>query len=172
MPVHPDDLSNPSRHDFRAAAVEVDTTDLRVGGRWHADVARCADIEIELVVGADGEELPAVRLVFGQIVVDNNRLGRVIEVVLNLLNLRDLRELGNIEGAVGELETVRPVEARIERLDLASARQLVDGVDLVKETCTDEDGALVTLAQRPRICDTACIDLDLKALGCLELCNG
>src|SRR6266481_48898 len=121
MPVHSDDLPNPSRHDFRAAAVEIDTTELRVGGRRHADIARCTDVEIELVVGADGEELPAVRLVLGQIVVDNDRLGRVIEFVLDLLNLRNLRELGDVEGAVGERETVRAIETRVERLDLAPA---------------------------------------------------
>jgi hypothetical protein len=61
-----------------------------VRGRRHADIAGCADIEIKLVVGAEGEELPAVRLVLGQIVVDNDRLGRIIEVVLDLLDLRDL----------------------------------------------------------------------------------
>lgn len=61
-----------------------------MGRRGHADIAWCTDVEIELVVGTDGEELPAVRLVFGQIVVDNDRLGRIIEVVLDLLNLRDL----------------------------------------------------------------------------------
>jgi len=110
-------LSNPSRHDLRAATVEIDATDLRVGGRWHADVAWRADIKIELIVGANGEELPAVCLVLRQIVVDNNRLGRVVEVILDLLNLRDLRELGDVESAVGERETVRPVEARVERLD-------------------------------------------------------
>src|SRR6266404_9126906 len=130
MPVHSDDLPDPVRDDFRAAAVEIDTTELRVGGRRHADITWCAYIEIELVVGTDGEEFPAVRFVLGQIVVDNDRLGRVIEVVLDLLNLRDLRELGDVESAVGERETVRPVEARVERLDLASARLLVDGVDL------------------------------------------
>jgi hypothetical protein len=62
VPVHADDLPNPSRNDFRAAAVEIDTAELRVGGRWQADIARCADVEIELVVGTDGEEFPAVRL--------------------------------------------------------------------------------------------------------------
>src|SRR5213592_4581185 len=64
------------------------------------------------------------------------------------------------------------LEARVERLDLASARLLVDDVDLVKETCADEHGALVALAQRTRIRDTACIGLDLKALGCLEIRSG
>src|SRR4051812_39652708 len=62
VPVHSDDLPNPVCHHFRAAAVEIDTTELRMGGRRHADVTGCADVEIELVVGADGEELPAVRL--------------------------------------------------------------------------------------------------------------
>src|SRR6516225_7489999 len=130
MPVHSDDLPNPARYDFRAAAVEIDTAELRVRGRRHADIARCADVEIKLVVGTDGEKFPAVRLVLGQIIVDDDRLGRVIEVVLDLLNLRDLCELGDVEGTVGEREAVRPIEARVERLDLASASLLVDGVHL------------------------------------------
>src|SRR5262245_60280078 len=137
-----------------------------MGGRRHADIARCADVEIELVVGADGEEFPAVRLVHRQIVVDDNWLGRVIEVVLDLLNLRDLRELGDVEGAVGERETVRAIESRVERLDLASTGLVSDGVDLIQYAAAYEHGALVALAQGTRIRDTACIDLDLKALGC------
>src|SRR5262249_5262061 len=119
VPVHANDLPNPARYDFRAAAVEMDTAELRGGGRRHGDIARCTDVEIELVVGTEGEEFPAVRLVLGQIVVDNDWLRRIIEVVLNLLNHRDLRELGDVEGAVGESEAVRPIEARVERLDLA-----------------------------------------------------
>jgi hypothetical protein len=52
MPVHSDDLSDSSRHDFRAATVEINATDLRVGRRWHADVARRTDIKIEFIVAA------------------------------------------------------------------------------------------------------------------------
>src|SRR5262249_1419928 len=167
MPVHSDHLPDPARHDFGAAAVEIDTTELRVSRRRHADIAWCTDIEIELVVGTDGEEFPTVRLVLGQIVVDDDRLGRVIEVVLDLLNLRDLRELGDVKGTVRESEAVRPIEARVERLDLASARLLVDSVHLIKEAGADKHGALVALAHGTRIRDTACIDLDLKTLGCL-----
>src|SRR5262245_31003842 len=122
VPVHSDDLPNPSRHDFRAAAVEIDTAELGMGGRRHADIARCADVEIELVVGTNGEEFPAVRLVLGQIVVDHDWLGRVIEVVLDLLNLRDLRELADVEGAVGERETVRPIESRVKRAKRLAGR--------------------------------------------------
>src|SRR5262249_26412963 len=169
MPVHADDLPNPARYDFRAAAVEIDTAELRVGGRRHADIARCTDVEIELVVGTDGEEFPAVRLVLGQIVVDNDWLRRVIEVVLDLLNLRDLRELGDVEGAVGESEAVRPIEARVERLDLAPASLVSDGVDLVQKARADKYGALVALAQGTRIGETARIGFDLKALGRFQL---
>src|SRR5262249_49121788 len=127
------------------------------------------DVEIELVVGTDGEEFPAVRLVLGQIVVDNHRFGRVIEVDLDLLNLRDLRELGDVEGAVGESEAVRAIESRVECLDLASASLVCNGVDLVQDTAAHEQGALVALAQRTRIGETACIDFDLKARGCFQL---
>src|SRR5262249_16195573 len=112
---------------------------------------------------------PAVRLVLRQIVVDNHRLGRIIEVVLDLLNLRDLGKLGDVEGAVGESEAVRAIETRVERLDLASARLLVDGVHLVKEAGADKHGGLVALAQGTRIRDTACIDIHLKTFGGLEL---
>src|SRR5262249_52143882 len=44
-----------------------------------------------------------------------------------------------------------------------------DGIDLVELTVADEHGALVTEPQRARIGDAAGIDLDLKALGQLEL---
>jgi hypothetical protein len=33
-------LPNSSRHDFRAAAVEIDTTELRMGRRGNADIFR------------------------------------------------------------------------------------------------------------------------------------
>src|SRR5262249_10865922 len=111
----------------------------------------------------------AVRLVLGQIVVDNDWFGWVIEVVLDLLDLRDLCELGDVEGAVGESEAVRAIKSRVDRLDLAPASLVSDGVDLVQDAAAYEYGVLVALAQGTRIRDTACIDLDLKTLGCLEL---
>src|SRR5262249_24534615 len=90
-------------------------------------------------------------------------------VVLDLLNLRDLRELGDVEGAVGESEAIRPIEARVERLDLASAGLVTDGVDLVQEARADKHGALVALAQGTRIGQTARIDFGLKPLGRFQL---
>src|SRR5205807_202161 len=103
-------------------------------------IAGRADVEIELLVGTDGEELPAVRLVFRQVVVDDDRLGRVVETVLDLLNLRYLGELGDVERAVGKGETVRPIESGVERLDLASATLVRDGIDLVQDASADEHG--------------------------------
>src|SRR5262249_45820737 len=44
-----------------------------------------------------------------------------------------------------------------------------NGVDLVQDTAAHEQGALVALAQRTRIGETACIDFDLKARGCFQL---
>jgi hypothetical protein len=61
VPVHPDDLPDAAGDDLHPAAIEVDATDLGVGRRRHADVARRADVEIELVVGPYGQKLPAVR---------------------------------------------------------------------------------------------------------------
>jgi hypothetical protein len=60
-----------------------------MGRRGHTDVARRADLEIELVVRPDGEELPAMALIFRQVVVDDDRLRRVVEVVLDLFDLRN-----------------------------------------------------------------------------------
>ena len=86
-----------------------------------------------------------MRLVFGQIVVDNDWLGRIIEVVFDLLNLRNLRELGDVERALVESEAVRPIESRVERLDLAPVSLVIDRIDLVQDAAADEYGALVAL---------------------------
>src|SRR5260370_33482475 len=61
--VHADDLAYAPRNHFRAAAVEIDATDLSMGRRRHADVAWRTNLEIELVVGSDGQEFPAIGLI-------------------------------------------------------------------------------------------------------------
>src|SRR5262249_61375908 len=60
-PVHADDLTDTARHDLGAAAVEINSANLRVSVRWHANVARCINIEIELVVRPDSQKFPAMR---------------------------------------------------------------------------------------------------------------
>ena len=78
MPVHPDDLTNPRGDDFETAAVEIEPVNLPMPIGGHADVARSSDLEIQLVVGADGQELPAVRLVLGEVAENDGRLGRIV----------------------------------------------------------------------------------------------
>src|SRR6266852_2769565 len=109
--IHSDDLSYPPSDHLRAAAVEVDAPDLCMGVRWHADVARRANLEIELVVGPDGQKLPAVRLVLRKVTIDDRRLRRVVEVVLDLFDPRDLGQLGDVERAVVKGDPIRAVEA-------------------------------------------------------------
>ena len=88
-----------------------------------------------------------MRLVLRQVVVDDLQLRRVIEIVLDLLGFRDLGQLRDVECAVLESQTVRPIEALIEDLNLALAILFDDGVDLVLEAAADEDRALIALPQ-------------------------
>ena len=169
VPVHADDLAHPARHHLDAAAVEVDTADLRVRLRRHADVARRADVEIQLVVGSDGQILPAVRLVLRQIAVDDGGLRRVVEVVLDLVDLRDLRQLGDVECAVMQRDAVRTIEVLGDDLDLAFAALVDNRVELVQGPVADKHGALVAQAQRARVRDAAGVDFDLEPLRHLQL---
>ena len=74
-----------------------------------------ADLEIELVVRPDGEEFPAMGLIFRQVVVDDDRLRRVVEVVLDLFDLRNSGELRDVQYAVLEGEAVWPIQPRVDR---------------------------------------------------------
>ena len=140
-----------------------------MGRRGDADVARRADLEIELVVRPDGEELPAMGLIFRQVVVDNDRLRRVVEVVLDLFDLRNSGELRDVQCAVLEGEAVWPIQPRVDRLDLALSAPVDDGIDLVEQAAADEHRALVPLPQRARIAYARRIELDLEALRRLQL---
>ena len=62
MEVEADGVADAAGHDLHAAAVEVDAADVRVlVGVGLADVAGRAHRQVELAVGADLDELPAVR---------------------------------------------------------------------------------------------------------------
>src|ERR1700682_89877 len=100
MPVHPDNVTNSGCDGFQSAAVQIETVNLGVSLRRHADVAGSADLEIELVVGSDGQVLPTVSFVLRQIAEDDGRLRRSLEARFDIVYLRDLRKLGDIESAV------------------------------------------------------------------------
>jgi hypothetical protein len=72
-------------------------------------------------------------LVLRQIVVDEDRLQRVVEIVLDLLDLGDFRQLRDVQRAALEGEAVRPIEPRVERLDLAFSALVDDDIDLVEK---------------------------------------
>src|SRR5260221_13296928 len=85
MPVHPHDLADAGGNDFQPAAVQVETIDLGMPLGRHADVARRANLEIELLVGPDGQIFPTVRLVLRQVAEDDGRLRGDRELVVVVL---------------------------------------------------------------------------------------
>src|SRR5262245_58603058 len=169
MPVEADRVAHAARDHLGSTAVEADAADLPVGLRRLADVAGRADIYIELLIRPETHELPAVRLMIEEVAVDDGRLSRIVDLVLDALQLGNARALGDVERALVEGEAVRPIQARGNDLDLALAARLGDRIDLVEQAVADEDGALVAEPQGAGVGDPAGIDLDLEALGQLEL---
>src|SRR5580692_3443235 len=169
MKIHADDLADAAGDDLDAAAVDRYAANLGIARRRLTDVTRRSDIDVELIVGTERQEFPAVRLMVRQVAVDDDRIRRIIEIVLDLLELRDSRAFGDVERAVLEGEAVRPVEAGGDDFDLALAVAVDDGIDLVAQEIADEHGPLVADAQRTRVRDAAGIDLDFKTLRQLEL---
>jgi hypothetical protein len=169
VPVEADGIAHSAHHHFGAAAIKVDAAQLPVGLRRLANVARRADIDVELVVRSQAHELPAVRLVVEKIAVDHDGLRRIVEVVLDVLQLGDASAFGDIERAPVEDEAVGPVHARGDHFHLAFAVTVDDCVDLVEQAVADEYGPLVANPQRTCIRDTARIDFDVETLGQLQL---
>ena len=92
MPVEADRVAHAARHDLDAGAVEVLAPDLPVlAGVDLADVAGHADRDVELVVGADGRELPVVVRRRRQLdgLADVGRL-RGVELVLDAVEAQHL----------------------------------------------------------------------------------
>ena len=86
VPVEADRVAHADGIDLRAAAIEIDPPDLAMGIVMQHVVAGLPDRDIELVVGPDSDELPAMGFV-RQIVVDHRRLRRTIDDVVDLLDL-------------------------------------------------------------------------------------
>src|SRR5262245_29580512 len=127
MEIETDRVAHAERIGLEAAAVDVHARDLRIGLRGNADVTGRAHIDVELVVGPERYELPAVRLVVRELVVDDDRLRRIVEIVLDVLELRDLGPLRDVERALAEGEAVRSIQPRGQDLELGLAA-LVDQI--------------------------------------------
>jgi hypothetical protein len=91
IPVEADGVADPERDHFGAAAGEVDAAQLTVILVVQYVVPRLTDLKIELLVRADRQEFPAVRFIFRQVAVDNGRLGRSVDLVVDVFDLRNLR---------------------------------------------------------------------------------
>ena len=132
-------------------------------------VARLSDRNVQLLVGTNRDELPAVGLVLRQIGIDHGRLRRLVEIGLDIVDLGDLRQLGDVKRALVICETVRPIETLGNRLDFGLAILLDDGCDLVPQTRADKNRAFVAHAQRARVRYAARIDLNVETRWKLEL---
>ena len=75
IPVETDSVAHAARDHFGAGAIEIDPPDLAVGVVMQDVVAGLPDRNIQLVVGSDGDELPAMGFVLGQVVVDDVGFG-------------------------------------------------------------------------------------------------
>ena len=121
IPVEPDGVAHAKCDHFGAGAIEIDPPDLAMRVVMQDVVAGLSDRNIQLVVGPDGDELPAVGFILRQLVVDDGRFRRIVEIVFDLVDLGDLRKLGDVERAVVEGDAVGPVEARGQHLDRSLA---------------------------------------------------
>src|SRR5262249_25920292 len=151
MPVHADDLADAGGNHLQPTAIQVQTIDFGMPLGWHADVARRTDLEIELLVGTDGEKFPTVRLVLWQVAEDDGRLWRIVEFALDVVDFRDLGQLSDVKRPLVQDNAVGAVKSRCDDLDFARSALVDNGVDLVLEAAPDEHRALIAHAQRAAV---------------------
>ena len=97
-----------------------------------ADIARRADGNVQLAVGTEGDVLPAVVRILRQIVTNDFRLRDLVERGLDGVVPQDAAHLGDVQRAIAERDTVRPVQLVGQHTNarLAAARGAADRVDL------------------------------------------
>ena len=141
--IEPNRVAHAAGDRLHAAAVEIHAHDLRIGLRRQANITRRADIDVELVIGPERHELPAVRLVVREAVVDDDGLGRIGDIIFDIFELRDLGAFGDIERAVVEGEAVGPIQTGRNDEEFAFTALFDHGIHFVENSVADEDGALV-----------------------------
>ena len=147
VPVETHGIANTTCDHLGAAAVEIHPPDLSVGIVMEHVIAGLSDRDIQLVVRPDGDELPAMCFVFGQVVIDHRRLGRIIQNVVDLLDLGNFRQLGDVKRTVLERDAIWTVKARRDNLNRSLPVLVDDGIDLVDEAAADKHRALVAHRQ-------------------------
>ena len=169
MPVEAHAVAHAVGEVLEAAAVGVHARDIGVGVRRDANIARRADIEVELAVRPEGQVLPAVRLIARQDVVDHLHGRRIVELVLDAGHLRDPRDLRDVERAVLEGHAVGQIEALGDHLHLALAALVHHRVDIARHAAADEQRALVAPGHGAGIVDPVRPQLRLEAGRHLDL---
>ena len=134
-----------------------------------ANVARRADVYIELVVRTDSDEFPTMGSMVRQIVVKDDGFTRIVEVALDFFQLRHPGTFADIERAVMKGDAVRSIEPRRDHLCLSFSVAFDNRIYLIEHPVADEYGSLVADPQRARIGDTAGVDVDLKSFGEFKL---
>src|SRR5439155_540245 len=84
VPVEAHAVTHAVRPVLEAGAVGIHPRDVGVRVGRDADVARRADVEIELAVGPERQVLPAVRRVLRERLVHHFHLGRAVELSISL----------------------------------------------------------------------------------------
>ena len=104
-----------------------------------------------------------------ELIIDNDRLGRIAELVFDVFELGNSGALGDVERTVRKCEAVRPIEPRSHNLELALAPVRDHRINLVENPVADKDRSLLALPQRARVRHATHEHLDLESLGQLEL---
>ena len=170
MPVEPDRVPHAVREDLRRAAVRVQpgdggVADVLVGPV--ADVAGRAHRDVQLAVGPEADELPAVGPVRRESVVHHHRLGRVPQPRLDAVVTQDPVHLGHVERPAAEGDAVRHVQAAGEGQHLVGPLVLVGvehRVDVAGPARADEQDAGRRPGHRPGVGHVGRVHLDRESL--------
>ncbi len=156
------------------ARLGIDTRNRRLEIRRHDDVARRADVVVELAVGSEREELPEMAwlVLWIEAVDDDLGRGRIVELVLDAVVARDAMVLGDVQRALAEDDTVRRLHALEQGLHFALAAAVDDRVNLFQLASADEHRALVAEGHGTRAGRALGPDLDLESGRDLELVDG
>ncbi len=128
-----------------------------------ADVAGRADREVELAVGAEGDEAAAVMGVVGQAVGEAHRVGGPVEAVVDAVVAPEGRQGGDPEAAVAVGDAGRQRQVRGDRVDPGRHGVELDRVNLARRRRADVDDAGAAERHRARVRDAVGDELDPKA---------
>ncbi len=158
-----DAVAHAERHDLRRPGLQVDAPHLRHAARRVADVEGRTERHVDPAVLVEGQVLPAMRHVGRHVVVDDDRLRRLVEIGLDVVVAIDLVDRNDVERAISKREAGGHVEALEDCLDDLLAALVDDGIDVGRAERADEQGTLVTERHLPRLGHAAGIDADREA---------